>query len=250
MKKKISITVDEQILRQIDKIADKRGINRSKYIELLLRKDFEELPVLILAAAGKINSVDKSLIDYNGKKLIEHQIKYLKHQDFYNIHVATDSRLVEDYIRRSFKNVNVFYEKDLLGSGGAIKCWGQKLGKEFLVMHGDVLAGIELSRLVEFHKENKSSVTLVLKSMNPYNKYGVVKLEGSRVTDFTEKPEKSTSYLCFTGIAIFTKTAIDRLEPKGHYQFQLNQIPHKYGYVFEGFWKAFETEKDLVLENP
>jgi NDP-sugar pyrophosphorylase family protein len=246
MKKKISITVDENILRQIDNICDKRGVNRSRYIEILLREDFEELPVLILAGGGKINGIDKSLVEYNGKKLIDHQIRYLKHNDFYNINVATDSKLVEDHIRRNYKNVNVLFEKELLGTGGALKYWGSKLGKEILMLHGDILSGIELKRLIEFHHENKSAATLVLKTMNPYNQYGVARLEGSRIYEFMEKPQKSDSYLCFTGIAVFNKSAFEKLDDKGQYQTQLNKIPHKYGYVFEGFWKAFETEKDLI----
>ncbi len=245
MKRKISITVDEQILRQIDKICDRKEINRSRYIELLLRKDFEEIPVLILTSKGKIGDKYKSLIEFNGKKIIDHQIKYVKRHDFYNINIATDSRLVEDYVKRNYKNVNVFFEKDRLTSSGSIKRWGPQLGKEILVMHGDILAGIELKQLVVFHKENKSDMTLVVKTMYPYNKYGVAVLEGSYIKKFSEKPKTSDSNLCYTGITVITKEALDKISDKEHYTTQLNKISHKYGYIFEGFWKRFATEDDL-----
>lgn len=249
MKKKISITVDERILRQIDKICDKKEINRSRYIELLLRKDFEDIPVLILTSKGKIGDKFKSLIEFNGKKIIDHQIKYLRRQDFFNINVATDSKLIEDYVKKNHKNVNVLFEEDRLTSSGSIKRWGNQLGKEFLVMHGDILAGIELKQLVAFHKENKSDMTLVLKTMNPYNKYGVAVLEGSTIKKFTEKPATSDSYLCFTGISIITKKALDKIDDGEHYTTQLNKVDYKYGYIFEGFWRRFATEEDLQITN-
>jgi len=211
----------------------------------LLKEDFEDMPVLILAGGARINGIDKSLMEYNGKKIIDHQIRYLKHHDFFNINVATDSRLLEDYIKRNHKNVHVLYEKSLLGSGGAIRQWGPRLGKELLIVHCDVLSGIDLKQLVAFHKENKSAASLVLKTMNPYNQYGVARLEGSRISDFMEKPEKSNSYLCYTGISIFTKSAMEKLAETGRYEFQMNNISHKYGYVFEGFWKTFEKPEDF-----
>ncbi|MBS3113406.1 hypothetical protein J4418_04965 [Candidatus Woesearchaeota archaeon] len=245
MKRKISITVDDQILRQIDKISERKGINRSRYIEILLKKDFEDIPVLILTSKGKIGDLYKSLIEFNGKKLIDHQIKYLKRQDFFNINVATDSEPVKDYVKLNYKTVNVLFEEERLTSSGSIKRWGSQLGKEFLVMHGDVLAGVELKQLVAFHKENKSDMTLVLKTMNPFNKYGVAVLEGSTVKKFTEKPQNSDSHLCFTGISIFTRQALDKIDETEHYTTQLNKIDYKHGYIFEGFWKRFETEEDI-----
>jgi len=245
MKQKISITLDNNLLRQIDKVCENRQMHRSRYIEILLKKDFEEIPVLILTSKGKLNGKPKSLIDYNGKKIIDHQLKYLRRHDFYNINVATDSRLVEDYIKRQYKNVNVLYEKDRLTSSGSIKKWGKELGKQFLVMHGDIIAGIDLKKLVSFHQDNKSSVTLVLKSMYPYNKYGVAVLEGSRVYSFSEKPEKSKTYLCYIGISIFNQAVLDVLEENQHYTGQLNKIYQKHGYVFEGFWQSFKTLDDL-----
>ena len=82
MKQKISITLDSNLLRQIDKVCEKRGIHRSRYIELLLREDFEEIPALILAIKSKMKGKDKPLLEFNNKNncydLIKYNLKEIK----------------------------------------------------------------------------------------------------------------------------------------------------------------------------
>jgi len=249
MKTKISITLDERLLSQIDKLAGKIGINRSRYIEKLLKNDFEQIPVLILAGGGKINDIDKPLVEYNGRKIIDHQISYLKRQDFYDVFVATDSRLVEDYVKRKFPRVRVFFEKKLLGTGGALKYWGKRINKPFVLLHGDILVGIDVKQLVEFHRENKSSMTLVLKSMSDNCQYGVAQLEGSKIRSFVHKPKKSSTYLCYIGVGMINPEMLDTLDDTGYYEFQVNKVANKYGYVYEDFWRSFETAADLEADS-
>ena len=74
MKKKVSITIDSELLKQIEDISKKQGLNRSKYIEKVIQKQMRQIPVLILTANSKLKGKDKSLSLYNNKMMIDHQI--------------------------------------------------------------------------------------------------------------------------------------------------------------------------------
>ncbi|NQZ58022.1 MAG: nucleotidyltransferase family protein, partial [Lentisphaeraceae bacterium] len=57
--------------------------------------------------------------------------------------------------------IELFHEKELLGTGGALKNAETLLGqKTFIVVNGDVLADIDWKALLEHHHSQKNLVTL------------------------------------------------------------------------------------------
>ena len=63
----------------------------------------------------------------------------------------------------------------------------------FMLTYGDGVSNINLSNLLEFHREHKKTVTMSV--VNPMGRFGVPKLEGNTVTNFLEKPESENSWI-------------------------------------------------------
>ncbi len=243
MKKKVSITIDDEILNQVERIAKKQDTNRSEYIEQVLRSQTRQIPVLILAAESKIGTKDKSLILHKGKNLIDHQIAYVQKQGYDDIYVSTNSQKLFKYLQDSYPEASVFFEKGKLGSAGSLRKHAKQIGRRFIFMYCDVLLKLRLNELVKFHLRNQSSMTLVLKSMRNPTKFGVVLLEGSKIKRFEEKPERSNSHLVYIGVGLADPKSVITL-PNGKFELQLNNIENKYGYIYERECDWFDTLSD------
>ena len=80
-------------------------------------------------------------------------------------------------------------EETPLGTGGSVRQIGAALRDTFLVISGDALTDIDLTKVIAFHKEKGAAVTLTLYRVPDPLEYGVVITdESGRITKFLEKP--------------------------------------------------------------
>ena len=56
-----------------------------------------------------------------------------------------------------------------------------------MVTNGDVISDVDYARIIEYHKNNKSDATVVIRNITQKNHYGVVKLKNTKVIGFEEK---------------------------------------------------------------
>jgi len=98
-----------------------------------------------------------------------------------------------------------------LGSAGGMKKIQDFSGffdETFIVLCGDALIDLDVSRLLEFHRQRNAIATIALKEVAPdqVSKYGVVKTDDKgRIESFQEKPhpDEAVSRDINTGIYIF-----------------------------------------------
>ena len=65
-------------------------------------------------------------------------------------------------------------EESPLGTGGSVRQIGDALNDTFIVISGDALTDIDLSKVIAFHRERKAAVTLTLYHVANPLEYGVV----------------------------------------------------------------------------
>lgn len=117
----------------------------------------------------------------------------------------------------------------------------------FLVMSGDVITDIDLSKAWEFHREKKAAATLVLTRTKKPLAYGVVITDGAgRIIRFLEKPTwgEVFSDTINTGIYILNPEAVKLIASGEPFDFSKNLFPKLmqqgmplYGFVAPGYWK-------------
>ena len=100
------------------------------------------------------------------------------------------SETIIEYFDRSFKRIPVVYANEVepLGTGGAISnaltaCDSQHV----LIVNGDTYFPIDIMHFQEFHERIKKPVSIALKKMYRFDRYGTVEIEEDTIMKFNEK---------------------------------------------------------------
>ncbi len=121
------------------------------------------------------------------------------------------------------------FEPELLGTAGGVRGCAEFFGQEsFLVISGDALTDIDLTALIERHRQAGGVATLAVKKVTDTREYGVVlhDREG-RITGFQEKPapEEALSDLGNCGIYVFTPEIFDYFPKRPFVDFAKDVFP-------------------------
>lgn len=219
-KKRLTITLDPKILKKVDSIINNKSVlNRSHAIETILKDYFGSSidTAVILAGGHKVKKTP--LFKLNEKNLLEYQLEQLRKAGIKTVILNTNDGVknyeeyVDEFGVRGLSLV-VESEKKPLGTAGALKKLKKYTGnKSILVIHGDVFSNIDLSDLLEYHMEDKKTSTIVLTTVADPHKYGLVKVRGSEVIEFLEKPKKEKSpNLISAGIYIINNKVFDYIK--------------------------------------
>ena len=107
-------------------------------------------------------------------------------------------------------------EPEPLDTGGAIRFAADHAGvaETFVVVNGDVLTDLDVSRLLDFHRSRGAEATLHLTPVDDPSAFGVADVdETGRVSRFVEKPAPGTapSNLINAGTYIFEPSVLARI---------------------------------------
>ncbi|MFH1399305.1 MAG: sugar phosphate nucleotidyltransferase [Candidatus Woesearchaeota archaeon] len=215
MKKKISITLDENILEDIDSVIDKLYIrNRSQAIEHLVQKSLKESKIAVILAGGpeeklKVGGQFMLAAKLKGEPLVIHTINSLREAGFTKIFIIGRStiltkafEILKDGSAYGVK-LNYLEEKESNGTASTLKLIKGKVTTRFLVVYGDIfLKSIPLPKIWEEHLRQNSLVTIMLTTSAKPSQKGTVVMEGNKILKFIQKPVSSEIYLVFSPIFV------------------------------------------------
>jgi len=76
-----------------------------------------------------------------------------------------------------------------LGTGGAYRFASEKLDDTTVVLNGDILSNVDISEVINFHREHGAEATLTLTSVENPSNFGLVETDKDhRIKRFIEKP--------------------------------------------------------------
>src|SRR5207244_10128286 len=119
-------------------------------------------------------------------------------------------------------------EETPLGAAGSVRLAADQLDETFLVISGDALCDIDLTALIDFHKEKGPPVTIGLKSVDNPLEFGIVVTdEDGRIERFLEKPSwgQVFSDTINTGIYVMEPEALSHVPAEGPYDFSKQLFP-------------------------
>ncbi|BEJ86276.1 D-glycero-D-manno-heptose 1-phosphate guanosyltransferase [Campylobacter jejuni] len=156
----------------------------------------------------------------NHKPFLEFIFEYLKKQGIKEVILAVSYKyeVIQKYFKDEFLDIKIKYsiEKELLGTGGAIKEALKFIKNEVYVLNGDTFFDIDLSKL----KLNESRICLALKQMNDFDRYGTVNVDDQGfVISFEEKVFKKQS-LINGGIYLLTKDIFNEFDLEKKFSFE------------------------------
>jgi len=141
--------------------------------------------------------IPKPMVRVGNKPVLEHQVELLKRYGINEILMLTGhmAEVIENYFGDG-KNFGVsisYYRENVpLGTTGGLKEIEDKLDSDFLVLYGDVMVNMNLSRLIEFHKKKKAAATLVAHpNSHPYDSDILETDEDGRIIAIHPKPHEA-----------------------------------------------------------
>jgi mannose-1-phosphate guanylyltransferase/phosphomannomutase len=193
----------------------------------------------------------KPMVPVVNKPVMEHILNLLKKHGFYD--VAVTLQYMPEQIKEYFQNgkgygINIKYytEQIPLGTAGSVKNAEEFLDESFLVISGDALTDIDLSKAVDFHFSKGSIVTVVIKKIDVPLEYGVVVTDNSgRIIRFLEKPSwgEVFSDTVNTGIYVLSPEIFKYFDKNENFDFSKDLFPillregrPMYGFVTEDYW--------------
>lgn len=218
------------------------------------------MKAMILAAGGATKlypltyTLPKPLVPVLNRPVIEYII------DLLSRHGIRDLIINLHYLHRSIEEalgdgsrfgVRIFYsfEPELRGTAGGVRQVADHFDSTFVVIGADDLTDLNLTEMLEFHRQRKALATLAAVPVQTPTEEGVLELdEEQRVTWFLEKPgpERGTAgNWTNTGVYVFEPEVLKLIPPKGSYDFGRQLFPELvrlrqkfYGYTAEGsFWR-------------
>ena len=160
----------------------------------------------------------KPLLPIGKKTIIDHIYEKLKKFDI-PIIISTNKLFQDDFEAwAADKDVGLLIEdstrqEDKLGAVRALAEVAEIVDDELLVVAGDNVFSFDLDCFVNYYKKKKSPVVALydVGDIELAKRYGVPKLEGERIVDIHEKPERPQSTTVVVGIYVFPKYVTEML---------------------------------------
>lgn len=229
-RERITITLQPAIVKLLDQVVDGQKIrNRSHAVEVLLSQTLipKSTQVLILAGGQGVDfrpltyEIPKAMIPLGGKPLLEHTLEKLRFAGLVNVTISIGylGKQIQEYFsdgRRFGLHIQYIEQKGALGGTAQPLRLAEHLFQQepFLLLYADVIANIDYTKLVEFHRSQKHAlVTMALASEDNVRDWGVARLSGAAVTSFEEKPKKpmTKSHLVNAGMYVVNPEFFKRI---------------------------------------
>ena len=153
----------------------------------------------------------KPMLAVGGKPILENIIESFIEQGFRHFFISVNYKA--EQIKNYFGNgerwgitVDYLHEDKRLGTAGALSLLPKQPTDPLIVMNGDLLTRANFQGIVDFHLEQVSFATMAVREYDIQVPFGVVTLDGDRISNFIEKPVQS--FFVNAGIYVISPYAL------------------------------------------
>ena len=192
------------------------------------------------------HTTPKAMVPVLNMPFLEHVIRHLASHQIKDIILAQGhlAQSIEAYLGDGSQfGVSIKYtvEVNPLGTAGAVKNSTNYVDDTFLVLNGDIFTDLDITAMIDFHRNRKAKATIALTPVDDPSAYGLIETDArDRVLNFLEKPNKDeiTTNMINAGTYV--------LEPE-----VLSQVPSgmKFSFEREVFPKLLK-DGELVCAYP
>lgn len=185
---------------------------------------------------GVINDIPKPMAPVGELPFLEYLFKYVSKYQIRRIILAVGYKheVIEQYFGNEYNGIELVYaiENEPLGTGGAIANALKYCKSETVfLLNGDSYFNVDLNKLHKQHEQSQADLTLSIKQMQNFNRYGTVEFKETKITAFKEKQPTNIGYIN-GGVYALNKALL--LE---------NKLPQKFSFE-QDIMEAFVTEKN------
>lgn len=199
-------TPDSELLRRMNKhsirhipLLDECG--RVQDVALLTQLAGEyELPLKAVVMAGGYGSrmlpltekVPKPMLPLGNQPILERIISQLRQSRIRRVMLTTHykAEVISDHFGdgRDFGiEIGYINEDEPLGTAGALGLLDLS-DEPLLVINGDIVTKLDFAAMLDYHREQQAEMTVAVRIFEYRVPYGMVEIDGVRVTSISEKP--------------------------------------------------------------
>ena len=175
-------------------------------------------PIILAGGYGTrlrsvLNDIPKVMADINGNPFLKYILDQLNQEGFRKVDllIGFKGEIIKNYFGDRYKNLEIsyFFEKELLGTGGAIKNASKNLNfHKLLVLNGDTYHEVSRKKFLE-NIRNECNGILCQEMSNP-SRYGVINIDKNNyVKNFEEKKRFIGKFLINAGTYLINCKDID-----------------------------------------
>ena len=190
--------MDASTLRHIPLVDD-----HGRVVDIALLRNLakpRDLPVSAVVMAGGYGTrlrpltegLPKPMMPVDGRPIMERILEQLRDAGVRRVSITTHYK--KEMISEHFGDgqdfgVDISYveEDEPLGTAGALGLV-ESTTEPLLVINGDILTGLDFRAMLSFHQDHGADMTVAVKRHELEVPYGVVEIDGVRVTRIVEKP--------------------------------------------------------------
>ena len=190
------------------------------------------MEVIILAGGfgtrlqSVVKNIPKPMAEINSKPFLEYLLQHLLKYGIKSIilSVGYQQDIIKNHFKNSYKDIPIKYscEDKALGTGGAIKKALEVVDSttnRVFVVNGDTFFNLDLDELEKFNASLDSDITLSLKNMKNFDRYGSVEVDYNIVKSFKEKKFYKEA-LINCGVYIIKKDIFKRVKTADIFSFE------------------------------
>jgi glucose-1-phosphate cytidylyltransferase len=189
-------------------------------------------------------------LGYRGEVIKEYFLNFYALNNDITVDLAAGTTTVHDGRQPHWK-VHLVETGIHTQTGGRVKRLAHWLGEDetFMMTYGDGVADVDFCRLHQFHRSHGKLATVT--TVRPPARFGSIVFEGSRVAQFTEKPQAGEGWIN-GGFFVLNRPALqyiagdDTLWERDPME-RLAADGQLMAYRHEGFWQPMDTLRDRRL---
>lgn len=212
-------------IRQVPVLDAQRRLVGIHFLEALIGTT-EKPNAAVIMAGGEgrrlrplTDTRPKPMMEVAGRPILERIVLHLVGFGIKRIFISVNylAHMIEEHFGDGARfgcAIDYLHETQPLGSGGALSLLPAGISHPLLVMNGDLVSQFDVSRLLEQHTRERAEATLAARHHQVDIPFGVLDVEGNRLTRITEKP--SVHYLVNAGIYVLSPSLLDAI-PRGRF---------------------------------
>jgi NDP-sugar pyrophosphorylase family protein len=220
----------------------------------------------VILAGGKgtrlrpfTTTLPKPLVPIGGESsILEIVLRQLAHRGFGSATIAFGhmGEIIQAYVGDGSRwglTADYTVEDEPLGTMGPVVATRDRLPAPFLVMNGDILTDLDYAQLLQAEVASNAPITVATYPREVNVDFGVLEVDGPRITGFTEKP--TLEYRVSMGVYALARRTLDRYsagQPLGFDELMLDLLARgeaPASYPFDGYWLDIGRPEDYDRAN-
>ena len=185
-------------------------------------------------------------LGYKSEIIKDYFLNYSALNSSFTINLENNDIEIHDNIKLDWKVTLVDTGLNTMTGGRLLRLKDHVGKKDFMLTYGDGLSNIDLSKLIEFHNENRKIVTV--SAVRPVARFGELNIESGSVKSFQEKPQISDGWIN-GGFFVMNPKILNYIDNDStilekeplEKMVSMNELS---AYKHSGFWQCMDTKRD------